>query len=337
MRHRRWFQQCMVAVVLATAALSFFLVDFIRFANAPVAKANQAFVYTLAPGTSLRRLSHDLYLLGATEHPNYFLILGKLMSISRQLQAGEYLIEGRSSPREILIQIRDGKVLQHSLTIIEGWTVFDLLQSIQANQAIRKTLDYNSPETLLAQLNINSVYPEGLFLPDTYYFPSGSSDREVLLRAYQAMQDTAMAAWQQRSRNLPYQTLYQALIAASLIEKETAVDAERPLVASVICNRLRKGMPLQIDPTVIYGLKDQYTGTLHKQDLKSQSVYNTYRHKGLPPTPIALPSKRSLEAALHPAQTEYYYFVAKGDGQHHFSKTLKEQNEAVNLYLKKRS
>lgn len=334
---KRWFQQVLVAILLMFAALAYLVFDFARFAKSSVAAPDQAFVYTLTPGTSLSRLSTDLFHLGVISHPNYFRGLGKLLSLSTQLKAGEYLIEGSQTPSGILQQISAGNVVQHTLTIVEGWRVFDLVKAIEANQYIEKTLDYKSIDTLLAQLNINAVYPEGLFYPDTYHFPAGTSDREVLLRAYQAMQDHLKTTWINRALDLPYKTPYQALIAASLIEKETAVVDEKALVASVIVNRLNKKMPLQIDPTVIYGLKKAYRGVLHKQDLQRDTVYNTYRHRGLPPTPIAMPSVSSIQAALHPANTAFYYFVAKGDGTHHFSRTLKEQNRAVRQYILKTS
>ena len=228
-----------------------------------------------------------------------------------------------------------GRVRLHALTIVEGWTVQELLAAVRAHPAIRQTLTADSPESLAAELGLARPHAEGLFFPDTYRFARGTSDVEVLRQAQALMQKKLASAWARRAPDLPLNDPYEALILASIVERETALDRERPLIAGVFLRRLRRGMRLQTDPTVIYGLGSTFDGDLRRRDLRSDTPYNSYTRAGLPPTPIALPGEASLLAAVQPAPGEALYFVATGlpDGSHVFSATLAEHEAAVARYL----
>ena len=256
---------------------------------------------------------------------------------ARRIQAGEYALSYQSTPDAILDQLVQGDVIQHTLTIVEGWTVSDLLAAVHANPNLIHTA---TPQTLAAlsaaiEHQDHASTLEGLFYPDTYAFPKGTTDMAFLTRAHQRMQQQLAIAWGSRAKGLPYKTAYQALILASLVEKETSLPDEKPIIAGIIVNRLQHNMLLQIDAAVLYGV-NQATGQtkrkLTRADLRADTPYNTYRHRGIVPTPIALPSIDSIRAILHPAATNYFYYVAKGDGTHYFSKTLQEHREAVVTY-----
>lgn len=314
--------------------IGYLLADWLHFLSTPIFYGERHVVFTVAPGTPFGQVAAKLKAAKLIRNERYLIILGYLNNVSKSLKAGEYRLDSAMTPYDLLQVMVDGKVIQHELTLLEGWTLADIVTAIKANTVIKQTLDLKHPATILAQLGINSIHPEGLFLPETYHFPRGTTDADILLRAYNSMQKVLQNAWQQRDISVPYKTPYQALIAASLIEKETALAFERPIVASVICNRLQKGMRLQIDPTLIYALGDNYKGKLHHTDLKLASPYNTYHIHGLPPTPIALPSESALKAALSPKDTDYLYYVAKGDGSHQFSVNYTEQLAAIAKYRK---
>jgi UPF0755 protein len=235
---------------------------------------------------------------------------------------------------QLLAMLTEGDVTQHAITIVEGTTFAQLKRTLRDNPRLAHRVDDLSDAELLARIGATEPVPEGLFFPDTYYFAAGSSDLAVLKRAYRALHERLDAAWSRRAPNLPLATPYEALILASLVEKETGQAKDRPLVASVFVNRLARGMRLQTDPAVIYGLGERFDGNLRKRDLEADSPYNTYVRDGLPPTPIALPSQASLDAVVDPPATPYLYFVARGDGSSQFSATLPEHNRAVAKYQK---
>ena len=259
----------------------------------------------------------------------------RLHRLKPKVLAGEYEIPPRASPAEILTLFAEGRVVLEELTVVEGATFQEFLAALGAHARVTHTLQGKSPEQIMAALGHAGVKPEGQFFPDTYRFAANTPDLVILGLAHDSMQKALAAAWAARRPDLPFDTPYQALILASLVEKEAALKSERPLIAGVFVNRLHKGMRLQSDPTVIYGLGERYDGTIHTHDLSADNPYNTYTREGLPPTPIALPGRESLIAAVQPAQTEALYFVATGlnDGAHHFSKTLEEHNSAVQTYL----
>jgi UPF0755 protein len=234
---------------------------------------------------------------------------------------------------KLLNNIVRGRVYNRKLVVIEGWTYKNLLRILQKNTVLQHVLNPQNQSAVMALLGSKEPRPEGMFFPDTYFYTWGNSDLEVLRYAYKKMQRVLIRAWNERADDVPYKDPYEALIVASLIEKETAQASERPIIASVILNRLQKNMPLQIDPTVSYGLGDARM-KLKLSHLKLYTVYNTYLLRGLPPTPISLPGKACIEAAMHPMQTQYLYYVSRGDGSHQFSETYTQHLEGVNKYIR---
>lgn len=295
-------------------------------------KTTNSFIYTIKPGSNLKIVSKDLTQLGILEQPYYFMLEGRLQGSELRIKAGEYLLYPGTTQRQLLEQFEVGKVVQHSLALIEGWSYKQIMHAVSNNEVLIKTLAGIDSKTVMSALGYPEVHPEGRFFPDTYHFPTGTTDIEFLHRAYTKMTRVLQEEWQQKEEGLPYKTSDEALIMASIIEKETAVANERAAIAGVFVRRLRKGMKLQTDPTVIYAMGEDYHGNIRRKDLKIDSPYNTYFYTGLPPTPIALPGVEAIHAALHPAVGETLYFVAKDDGTHYFSKTLREHNRAVAKY-----
>ena len=294
--------------------------------------APNSLTYIIKPGMNLKQVGQGLTQQGILDHPYYFMLEGRLQGSESQLKAGEYLLKPGVTQRQLLEQFVAGKVVQHSLTLIEGWSFRQLMNEVSSNGTLLQTLANVDSKTVMTALAYPEVHPEGRFFPDTYHFPIGMTDIEFLRRAYVKMARVLEEEWQQREAGLPYKTSDEALIMASILEKETAVAEERAAIAGVFVRRLQKGMKLQTDPTVIYAMGDNYHGNIRRKDLKIDSPYNTYFYVGLPPTPISLPGVEAIHAALHPEDGETLYFVAKGDGSHYFSKTLKEHNRAVARY-----
>jgi UPF0755 protein len=298
--------------------------------------ANSAAVrFEVQPGMRLRAILGSLEQHGVLRHPRSLELYLRLSGQRPRAQAGIYEIAPRATPRNILDQLVEGRVLLESITIVEGWSFAQMRQALDAQPDIVHQLRGLSDEELMRALGHAAQRPEGRFFPDTYLFAAGTPDRKILDLAYRRMQSALEAGWEHRDPDLPLTTADEALTLASIIEKETAREDERPKVAAVFVNRLRRGMRLQADPTVIYGLGSSYDGNIHTRDLESDTPYNTYTRAGLPPTPIALPGALSLQAALHPAPIDALYFVAtgEGDGSHRFSDSLAEQDEALRAYL----
>jgi UPF0755 protein len=287
------------------------------------------------PGASVRDVLAKLETSGSVRNARAVEWYLRLKGLHPRVQAGAYDIPAHASPAEILALFAEGKVVLEELTVVEGATFADFLDALARAPHIAHTLKDRSPASIMTALGHPGVFPEGEFFPDTYRFAAGTTDVAVLSLAYDAMQRALDAAWQARSPDLPLDTPYQALILASMVEKEAALESERARIAGVFVNRLRKDMRLQSDPTVVYGLGERYDGSIHTRDLSTDTPYNTYTRDGLPPTPIALPGRESLQAAVQPAKTDALYFVATGlnDGAHHFSATLEEHNAAVQTYL----
>jgi UPF0755 protein len=252
-----------------------------------------------------------------------------------KVQAGMYEIPPHASPAQILELFEQGRVILEQLTVVEGTTFGDFRRELDEHAAVTHSLAGKTPAEVMTAIGHPGENPEGRFFPDTYRFAAKTTDRDILLLAYNAMQKLLQNAWPERRPDLPFDNPYQALILASIVEKETGLASERPRIAGVFVSRLHKGMRLQSDPTVIYGLGESYDGDIRTRDLVTDTPYNTYTRAGLPPTPIALPGRESILAALHPQDTGELYFVAtaSGDGGHHFSKTLEEHNAAVRDYL----
>jgi UPF0755 protein len=327
---KRW--QTLGAFILIGVALWFAFV-YASFLDTPIVPVKgQSFDYVLKRGSSIKTLAYDLHSFGFLKKPDLLIILAYVQGTVGKLQAGEYHFPPGIKPAQLLEQIAAGKVYYHKLRLIEGTTFAQFILVLENNPWLLHTLHGLSLVTIMEKLGLPPRNPEGLFFPATYYFTKDTTDAEILETAYQTMSEQLMHQWQSRASNLPYKTPYDTLIAASLIEKETNLGSERPQVAGVLVRRLEKNMRLQIDSTVIYGLGAAYTGSLHRTDLSEDTPYNTYLHKGLPPTPIAMPSLQSITAALHPAAGDSLYFVAKGSSGHQFSATLTAHNQAVNNY-----
>lgn len=288
--------------------------------------------YQIKSGSSLSGVLYDLANKKIIEHPRHLLLYAKLNGLSNKMKTGDYRLSNKLTIKELLNNIFDGKVIQFSLTIIEGWTFDQLIEAVNNHPQITHTLNNKSKEEIMRDLNLAGMHYEGQFLPDTYHFPKQISDVDFLKRAYTSMQTVLKEEWENRAKGLVYKNPYEALIMASIVEKETGLASEREQISGVFVRRLNKRIRLQTDPTVIYGMGDKYKGNIRKKDLLRDTPYNTYRRHGLPPTPIALPGRNAIHAALHPADGDALYFVSRGDGSHHFSATLQEHNQAVIKY-----
>ncbi|MFT5755628.1 MAG: UPF0755 protein [Alteromonadaceae bacterium] len=295
---------------------------------------NSEQLLTIKKGTSLNSFSQTLVTKGWIDTNVWLKIVAKLNVNLSAIKVGTYLVEPGTSVIELLEQIVEGKEHQFSITFIEGSTFKDWLQVLSLHPQVSHHLNTDKFTDIPVKLELDFVHPEGLFFPDTYAFTFGTTDIEILQRAYHKMEKELNEQWQNRALDLPYDSVYQALIMASIIEKESGYVAEQEIISSVFINRLNKKMRLQTDPTVIYGLGERYQGDIKRSHLREKTAYNTYRINGLPPTPIAMPGTLAIKAALNPALTDYYYFVSDGKGQHVFSTTLAEHNQAVAIYLK---
>jgi UPF0755 protein len=265
-------------------------------------------------------------------HGEVIAIVARLNGDAQRIRAGEFEIPAGSSATDLLRILTEGRPVMHSFTIVEGWTFREMYTALQAHDAIAVELADASDEELLAAIGASESHPEGLFLPDTYHFPRGETDRAFLTRAYRALQTFLASNWEQRDPDAAVSDPYEALILASIIEKETGVAEERPTIAGVFDRRLKRRMRLETDPTVIYGMGDAFDGNIRRRDLERDTPYNTYTRHGLPPTPIALASPAAILAAMHPEPGEALYFVATGDGRHYFSASYDEHLEAVRRY-----
>lgn len=292
--------------------------------------------FTVEKGAGLLQVAYQLEARSWVSRPRFMTFYGKLFGYANGLKAGEYSIEPRASLKTLLRKIKTGDVIVYQVTLVEGQGYRDYLRLIAGIATIGKTLTVTNGDALLLALGVEHSSPEGLFFPDTYYYEKGESDVDILKRAYRHMDAVLNKEWTERAQGLPYATPYEALVMASIIEKESGAEAEREKIAGVFVRRLQKGMRLQTDPTVIYGLGSEYNGNLTRQHLISSTPYNTYLNTGLPPTPISNPGMASIHAALHPEAGELLYFVATGEGKHHFSVTLEEHEKAVDEYQKKR-
>lgn len=316
----------MVAVVLGTAGAGY------GWLNQPFDLPTPTVDLSIEPGTSARDVAIAVTDAGVPVRPALLYWWFRLSGQSRQIKAGSYELDRATTPRSLLRKLVRGEESLRSITLVEGWTFRQVRDALRKAEQLKPVSQDLTADTLMAQLGKPGVAPEGRFFPDTYTYSKGSSDLAVLQRALRAMDKKLEAAWAQRDPGSPLQTPEQALILASIVEKETGAPGDRPQIAAVFSNRLRIGMRLQTDPTVIYGMGEAFDGNLRKVDLQTDTPWNTYTRVGLPPTPIAMPGKASLLAAVQPAPSKALYFVAKGDGSSHFSATLDEHNRAVNKY-----
>jgi UPF0755 protein len=302
----------------------------------PIAGLKERTTFEVPRGASTRSVASALEARGLLDRPQVWVVWSRLTRRDSELKAGEYELQPGLTPRGLLSLLSSGQVLLHSITFIEGSTFGDVRNALVAHGAVRNDNANRSDQDIMRALGEPDVHPEGQFFPDTYRFPRGTTDLELLAIAHRRMQDELRKAWEKRAPDLPLAGPYEALILASIVEKETALERERAQIAGVFTERLRRGMRLQTDPTVIYGMGVAYAGNIRRVDLSRDTPYNTYTRTGLPPTPIALPGLESLQAAVQPDMSGALFFVATGagDGSHYFSKTLAEHNLAVKRYLR---
>lgn len=332
-----WRVILLVVVFAAIVAGSWLWFDWARFARTPLSVPAAGQSIDVARGASFKDIVRDLRNRKATgASPLYWRLLATQMHASGRLHAGEYALRPGMTPRDLIADMASGKVMQRNFTIVDGWTFADLRRALAAVDLLSHDTAGVDDADLMTSLGAEGEHPEGRFLPETYAYVKGDRESGILKRAYAAMAKTLDAAWSDRDRSVPLASPYEALILASIVEKETGRADERPRIAGVFVRRLQQHILLQTDPTVIYGMGAAYGGNIHKSDLTADTPYNTYTRAGLPPTPIALPGRAAIQAALHPAAGDELYFVARGDGSHVFSSSLSDHNRAVACYQLKR-
>ena len=327
----RWM--LLLLLLAGGAVAAYFYQDYRAFAGGALQPLTAEITIDVPPGTPLPGIVRLIAQQGiATGNPWYWRLLARELGVAGRLKAGEYALAPGITPVDLLKKMAAGEVAQHRFTIVEGWTFKQLRLALAQDAGIVQTLTAADDKDIMRALQSPGALPEGWFLPETYSYSKGMSDLDVLRRAHDAMQKLLEKLWSEHPSNFVLDSPYQLLTLASIVEKETAQANERPQIAAVFLHRLRLHMLLQTDPSVIYGLGVRYDGRIHRRDLDTDTPYNTYTRAGLPPTPIALPGRASLEAVMHPAPTDALYFVARGDGTHEFSATLDAHNQAVAHY-----
>ena len=329
---RRRLAQALMSVILLLAIAAVIVTRQVTGSADQPLRIAEDMVLVVSPGQTFNAILAEFDRRGIIRFTSAMRIWLRLEESTNRIAAGDYDVQAGISVRELLALLVSGRVKQYQVTLIEGWTLSQALAAIQSSPRISTTLDPQKPLAIAQLLDLSQDSPEGMIFPDTYLYTGGSSDASILLRANARLMEVLDAAWQSRLGALPYSSPYEALIMASVIEKETGLASERRDIAAVFINRLEQGMRLQSDPTVIYGLGDAFDGDLRRADLEQGNPYNTYRNNGLPPTPIALAGRDAIEAALNPAPVDFLYFVSRGDGSHQFSMTLEEHNAAVQRY-----
>jgi UPF0755 protein len=324
-----------ILILLLSFVIGWAWIDYKNSLTKPVV-SDRSIAFEISKGDSFSRITENLLQKGVKINPLWFKFHAYQEEKAQKLKAGEYQLNPGLTPSELLVLLVSGKAKQYSITFPEGWTFKQIHKEIQQNSKIKHTFDKLDDTAILEKIAGNDDHLEGLFFPDTYHFDKNATDISLLQRAYFKMQQTLKEEWKNRAPDLPLKTPYEALILASIVERETGASSERQTIAGVFIRRLRKGMLLQTDPTVIYGMGENYKGNIRYKDLKTPTPYNTYVIKGLPPTPIAMPGKEAIHAALHPDKGNSIYFVSRGNGSHVFSATLRDHNNAVNTYQRKR-
>lgn len=319
-------------ILLCSLAAGWAWMQYREFLVTPLTIGQGSVVYQVSKGATLTSVARDLQREGLIANARYLQWYGRYTGQAKRIRAGEYRFTDQLVPDTLLALLVSGKSIEYSLTLVEGWNIRQVRAAVAAHEALTHTLEGIDDVTLMARLGRDGTHPEGRFFPDTYRFARGTSDIDFLRRAMLKMDRELQAAWAGRAEGIPLTDAEQALILASIVEKETGQVAERTEIAGVFSRRLRKGMKLQTDPTVIYGMGERYDGNIRRKDLREDTPYNTYVHKGLPPTPICMPGRGALDAAVNPADGKSLYFVSRGDGTHVFSATLKQHNAAVRKY-----
>ncbi len=325
----------LIAVVLAVVLAAGAGLWARNYLRTPLAIPVAGYRLDVAPGTAWSGVARQLADDGITRRPGILTVYGRLTGESGRIKAGEYQVSPGATPASLLRELVAGRVILHKATLVEGWSLRDTLRALGSQPVLKQTLKATEAADLARELGLPWSSAEGAFLPETYLFSRDTTDREILLRAHTALTERLNQAWESRQPDLPLANPYELLILASIVERETALATERPLIAGVFVRRLRLGMRLQTDPTVIYGLGSRFDGNLTRRHLETDSPWNTYTRAGLPPTPIALPGGAAIDAAARPADGSALYFVATGDGDgsHRFSATLRDHEAAVRDYL----
>lgn len=324
--------------LIGVAAVIMLLISAVVFwANQSIIpESAEPVAFAVRSGSGVKSSARQITAAGVPLNETLFSLLVRVSGNSGDIKAGHYELEPEATPMRLMNKLTRGEFVQEGLTIIEGWTFSQMREALKAHSGLERDAAKLSDQALLKVLGATYVFPEGLFFPDTYHFAKGANELQIYRQAYAQMIKRLNQHWEKRDSELPYKSAYEALIMASIIEKETGKSSERDMIAGVFINRLKKGMLLQTDPTVIYGMGKAYKGNIRKRDLLKDTPYNTYTRRGLPPTPIALPGAQSLLAAFYPAKTKAIYFVARGDGSSQFSDTLVDHNRAVDQYQRRR-
>jgi len=322
-----------VLVLLGTFVLAWQWMELSAFADSPLNLQGESVTFVIKPGKTLKHIARELQHEGIIQDARKLVWLARLQGTANHIRVGEYEFKPGTTVEQMLDKVVKGDVKQYSLTLVEGWNFRQMMAAMNADTVLDHKLIGLNQVQIMNTLGHTGQHPEGRFFPDTYQFSRGMTDVDILKQAYERMKSTLEAEWETRQAGLPYENAYQALTMASIVEKETGVPEERLAIAGVFVRRLEKGMRLQTDPTVIYGLGEKFDGNLKRSHLlDAANPYNTYKHKGLPPTPIAMPGRDSIHAALHPEAGTALYFVSRGNGSHYFSSTLEEHNRAVVKY-----
>lgn len=327
-----WHRLLGILLLLLSFSAAWAWMAYREYVATPLPLPQDGLVFTVAPGASATAIANQLAGLGLLTHPRWFSWYARWHDQAQRIRAGEYRLEPGLTPPALLSLLVSGQTVDYSLTLVEGWNFKQVREAIARQEALVHTLNGLSDAAVMTQLGRPEEHPEGRFFPDTYRYTRGMTDLEFLQRAYQRMTEELAAAWEQKQPGLPLQDAYQALTLASIVEKETGVPEERAAIAGVFVRRLQRGMKLQTDPTVIYGMGERYQGNIRRTDLREDTPYNTYIRAGLPPTPICMPGRAALRAAVQPADGKSLYFVSRGDGSHVFSETLEAHNAAVRRY-----
>lgn len=323
-------------MLLATCIVGLVVFDAYTFLRAPLDNKAQNFSLEVSPGDNIRGIAKELAGQGLLDRPLWLELYTRYTGDARRIKTGEYELSTALTPLMLLSEIKKGTQKQFSFTILEGWNIWQLRDALARDAVLVPTIQNVSDDDLMQFIGATPGHPEGQFLPDTYHYPKGTTDAQFLKRAHNALTREMTTVWSERQLELPISSPYEALILASIIEKETSIAAEREMVSGVITGRLRKGMRLQMDPTVIYGIGKDFNGNITRKDLRTPTPYNTYTISGLPPTPIAMSSAATLRAAVNPADTKALFFVADGTGGHVFNETVEAHNEAVRKYILKK-
>ncbi|MCU7938465.1 MAG: endolytic transglycosylase MltG [gamma proteobacterium symbiont of Bathyaustriella thionipta] len=319
-----------------------YLTQPIKLVDSDQSKNKTEYLFTIKKGELIRNIANNLHDQAIITHPGYFRLYARLSKKAVKIKAGEYSLKPGMTIVDVIDLFISGKVNQYALTIVDGWTVKEALNAITSESNLMRSsniVDQNNKidtDKLKKLLNLKEISLEGLLYPDTYHFPRGTSDFQFIKRAYDQMHKILAEEWDKRDKNTPLKSPYEALILASIVEKESGVSSERSKVAGVFIRRLLKKMRLQSDPTIIYGMGERYKGNIRRRDINEKTAYNTYQISGLPPTPIAIPGREAIHAVLHPDNGKSLYFVADGSGGHKFSNNLKDHNRAVRKYILKK-